>query len=390
MTMLSPGERIAEIEEFMRFAREVWPKERERALHEIAKRCANCGLSERHTPLSDGICNECRVYVAPEAGGDESWMGQELHEVLQNHQGKAAGRYDALVMFSGGKDSALLLHLLRQKYPRLRLLALMVDNGFTSSVAFANAKRVQGIITDVEYLLVKPKASLFRNTFRYALTHLNAGGCYASVDRLGGDLVFDIGRNTAASFGIPLLLHGGTRAQAHKILKLFNYETPRAWEHARRDSTGGFTLKDIYDQEELKYWWDGSAWPADRVPRVLFPFYAWPYDEEAVRRDVQSLGLFEKGNENPIVSNADLIPVNFAVDNFHLGYSGYEPEFAQLIREKKAAKGPWVALFESIEYLAGHGRLLPRCIAETLSRLGLTHTDVGVPEPVSEPLRIPA
>jgi len=381
---MGPEERIKEIEEFLRFALETWPKRRESALHEIAKRCSNCALSERHSPLTDGICSACREHTPNDAlSGDTAAMSRELDELLESHQGKAAGRHDALVMFSGGKDSALLLHLLRQKFPGLRLLALMVDNGFTSSIAFANAKRVATILSDVEYVTIRPKETLFRNTFRYALTHLNAGGCYSSVDRLGGDLVFDIGRNTAAAFGIPLLIHGGTRAQAQLILKLFSYETPRSWEREKRESTGGFSLRDIYAPEELKYWWDGSSWPADRVPRVIFPFYAWPYDEHAVRREVQALGLFEKGKENPIASNSDLIPVNLAVDNSFLGYSGYEPEFAQLIRGKKADKNIWLSLFESVEYLGARGLLLPGCIAETLTRLGLTHADVGLPKPAA-------
>jgi hypothetical protein len=187
----------------------------------------------------------------------------------------------------------------------------------------------------------------------------------------------------AAHLGAPLLLHGGTRAQAQKILGLYTYETPRSWETVRRERSGGYCLVDVYDEEELTCWWDGSAWPAERIPRVLFPFCAWPYDEDAIRRDVQRLELFEKGNENPIASNSDLLPVNFAVDTFHLGYSGYEPEFAQLIREKKAAKEPWQLVFESIEYLAKQGSLLPRCIASTLQRLGLTHRQLGLPEPVN-------
>jgi hypothetical protein len=388
-TVLTPEERSAEIDEFMRFVREVWPERRARVLHQIASRCTSCGLSERCSTLRDGVCNECRTYAAPSADGGEMQMARNFDALLESYQGKAKGSYDALVMFSGGKDSALLLHRLRQQFPGLRLLALMVDNGFTSPVAFANARRVSSVISDVDYLSVKPKESLFRNMFRHALTHLNAGGCYSSVDRLCGDLTFDIGRNTAASFGIPLLLHGGTRAQVQRILKLYSYETPRNWEHEKRESTGGFVLREIHSAEELKYWWDGSAWPSERVPRVLFPYYAWPYDEEAIRRSVQQLGLLERGNENPIVSNYELLPVNFAVDNFHLRYSGYEPEFTQLIREKRAAKAQWVGVFESIEYLAGQGLLMPRCIADTLHKLGLTHEQVGLPSPGAR-LRIPA
>jgi hypothetical protein len=383
---MTPEARIAEIDEFLRFAREIWPRERAQHLHEIAQRCETCGLSERHSPLSQGLCAACSSGGALATdSATEAQPAKELDGILNGYQGRAPGKYDALVMFSGGKDSALLLHRLRHEFPGLRLLALMVDNGFMSPVAFANATRTAAAIPDVDHMVIKPKASLFRDLFRYALTHLNEGGCYSSVDRLGGDLVFDIGRNAAASLGIPLLLHGGTRAQVQRILKLFSYETPRSWEHEKRERTGGFTLSAFHGPEQLMHWWDGSAWPAERVPRVLFPYYAWPYDEVAIRRDVQQLGLLARGNENPIVSNYDLLPVNFAVDNAHLGYSGYEPEFTQLIREGRAARSQWVSLFESIEYLAAHGRLLPGCVGDTLSRLGLSHRELGLAEP--QPLK---
>jgi len=386
---MRPEERIAEVEEFVRYVRVEWPGRRDALQHLLAKRCSNCILSEKCAPLVDGVCAECRrSTTGNEPVVDTVRMNRELGQVLSDHQGKAAGRHDALVMFSGGKDSALLLHALRQQYPRLRLLALMVDNGFTSSVALANVSRVSAIINDIDHAVIKPKESLFRNTFRYALTHLNAGGCYSSVDRLAGDLAFDIGRNTAASLGIPLLIHGGTRAQLHRVLKLFWYETSRSSEKEKRESTGGFELRQIYDDDELKYWWDGSAWPEAQVPRVIFPFYAWQYDEQAVRREVVRLGLIEEGNDNPIVSNYDLLPVNLAVDTFHLGYSGYEPEFAQLIREKKTQRSNWLGLFEAVEYLAGQGMLLPRCIADTLGKLGLSHENVGLPSP-AEDRRVP-
>lgn len=381
--MLQPADRMAEIDAFLRFTRETWPQLRAGVIAEIARRCSICAVSERHSPLTNGICAECDSYAVPtDAVGNDTTDATELDRILQDHQGRAAGNYDALVMFSGGKDSALLLHLLRLGHPGLRLLAVMVDNGFTSTIALENARRVSSLISDVDYLTIKPKESLFRNTFRYALTHLNAGGCYSSVDRLAGDLAFDIGRNTAARFGIPLVLHGGTRAQAQKILGLFSYETPRAWERVKRESTGGFPLREIYDEEDMRYWWDGSAWPEERVPRVLFPFCAWPYDEDAVRQEVQRLGLLDKGNENPIASNSHLLPINFAVDTFRLGYSGYEPELSQLIREGRAPREPWQFVFESIEYLARRGELLPRCVAATLERIGLSHRELGLPEPV--------
>ena len=329
------------------------------------------------------MCEACRLGTKTQATHDEQsieQMKKELDDLFKSYQGKASGQYDALLMFSGGKDSSLLLYNLKKNYPDLRILAVTIDNGFTSPIGFANVKRVSNRISDVDYLMVKPKTSLFRHTFRYALTHLNDGGCYASVDRLAGDLALDISRNMAASLDIPLLIHGGTQAQLHKILKLFSYESPRSAERKKRETTGGFVLNDIYDDEDMKYWWDGTAWPEEKIPRIIFPLYAWQYDEQEMRREVIRLGLFEEGNDNPIASNYDLLPINFSVDIAHLGYLGYEPEFSQLVREKKTDRNFWLFLFESVEYLAKQGMLLPKCIDDTLGKLNLTRQAIGLPK----------
>ena len=63
----------------------------------------------------------------------------ELHELLASYQGKGLNGYDALVMFSGGKDSCYLMHRLKTEYPNLRPLAMLVDNSFLSKVAVMNA-----------------------------------------------------------------------------------------------------------------------------------------------------------------------------------------------------------------------------------------------------------
>lgn len=405
---MSAAERLAEIAEFTRYLGTVWPSAREGALASLSQRCGRCILSERHSPLSEGLCAQCRAcrgsgspVARPEGeadapprepltterglleqggphGGD---LAQALDEVLQQHQGKAEGWHDALVMFSGGKDSTLLLHTLQQRFPRLRLLAVMIDNGFTSSVAAANAQRVAGMLQDVDYCTLTPRHSLYETTFRHALTHLDGEGSYASVERLAGDLNIDLCRNLAASRGIPLVIHGGTREQVERNLGVTGFEIPRALERVRRVQVDRFVLAQIYGERELAYWWDGTRWPEHAIPRILFPFCAWPYDEAHIRREVVRLSYFLPGNEDPLASNSDLLPVNLALDVQRLGYTSYEPDFARLVREGKADRTSLLLLFQAIEHLARGGAFLPRCITDTLRRLRLSHEQLGLPVP---------
>ena len=88
--------------------------------------------------------------------------------------------------------------------------------------------------------------------------------------------------------------------------------------------------------------------------------------------------MLEDGNDNPIVSNYDLFPVNLAVDFANLGYAGYEPEFGQLVRQKKTDREFWLYFFESIEYLTKQKTFLRECIEDTLRKLSLTRDELGL------------
>ncbi|MDC0666194.1 hypothetical protein [Nannocystis radixulma] len=381
--------RIAEIEGFIRFVATEWPRLRADVAHQISARCTRCILSEHCSPLVDGVCEVCR------SGGQSRRhpareipaMTRALDELLRAHAGRGRGRHDALLLFSGGKDSAYLLHRLRTEYPDLRILALTVESGFFSAVARDNVDNILRRIGGVDHVTFTPRGELFRKTFRHALTHLAPGGCYETVDRMDGDLTFDIGRNVAAELDIPLMIIGLSPIQVEDILGLSSFETDPAVERQRRTTSAGFELERLYTAEELRFWWDGTRWPDGRIPRVLYPFYAWEYDEHAIREEVLRLGLIEPGQDDPIITNNDLIPIMLALDVAVLGYSGFEPEFAQLVRTGKADRAMWLGVFEALEYLARRGEFLPNCIASTLGRLELSVADIGLRRAVPAPIR---
>lgn len=375
--------RIAEIHSFLGYVMEQWPTKRAQVAGELSRRCSRCILSENYSPLIDGVCAICRSGDSPEAPKNpESAIAEsQLADILRSQSGVGSGSYDAVVLFSGGKDSAFLLHRLRTEFPELRLVALTVDNSFMSSVAQANCRQILSKLEGIDHFIFRPQKNLYARTFRHAFTHLDGQGCYAKVDRMDGDLTFDIGRNFAATVSAPLLISGLSPEQVERILQLKSFESPRSIENQRRTRSADYALEQIYTPEELnRYWWNPEQWPEERRPRVLHPFHAWQYDEEWIPQEVVRLGLIEAGQDNPLITNNDTIPVMLAVDSANLGYSSFEPEFAQLVREGRADRRIWLAMFEAIEYLVKHGQFLPQCISDTLHRLDLEPQDVGLPE----------
>lgn len=379
--MMNPAQRIDEINSFLGFVMTQWPDVREQAADQLVARCSRCILPETYSPLIDGRCESCRGNDS--AGGEPSGQNEDaeraLREILSNTAGSGSGPYDAVVLFSGGKDSAYLLHRLTSEFPSLRLAALTVDNSFMSSVALANCRQILSRLPGIDHFVLRPKRGLYARAFRHALTHLEGQGCYAKVDRMDGDLTFDIGRNFAATLAAPLLISGLSPEQVERILGLTSFEAPPEVEHRRRTHSADFALDELYDADELdQYWWNPDRWPAERRPRVLHPFHAWRYDEEFIPREVVRLGLIDPGQDNPLITNNDTIPVMLAVDSVNLGYSSFEPEFAQLIRDGKADREMWLALFQAIEYQAKRGEFLPHCIADTLERLDLQPGELGL------------
>ena len=225
--MNSADRSIREARRFVSYARRVWPLHRRFARSHLSRRCTRCIISEAWTPIGDdGICRDCAA-AGDDVGSVERAADQrdELAGILGEYQGRGRGRYDAVLLFSGGKDSIYMLHEVRERFPGLRLLALTVDNGFMSPVAMESVHEVIAKL-DVDHVIYRHKASTVVSLFRYGMTHLNEDGCAGTVDFSDGELLLDTARNLSARMEIPLILCGYSRYQAEGGLGLTTIESP--------------------------------------------------------------------------------------------------------------------------------------------------------------------
>jgi hypothetical protein len=243
--------------------------------------------------------------------------------------------YGALLLLSGGKDSAYILDRMRREHPELRILCVTVNNGFMSPVAIPNAEHAARKL-GMDLLVDNSHVGDFARTLREAFLALDGRGTYGMVDHADGSLIFKIGHGLARDLGIPLVIGGLSWVQVQRIVGQDNFELRQG---------------------------DG--------PPMIFPLAVWRTDEQDVRRTVRERGLVLPGSDSPMVSNSRLILPMFVVDILNLGYSSFEPEFAQLVREGKTDRKSWLYVFELLEFATKRG-LLDRDLREGLARLNLT------------------
>ena len=365
-------------------ARHLWKFHRLLVRRHLRKRCSKCALSEACSALDErGHCAECRkarpLNPAENAMAQEAQarLALELEAVLRAHEGKGVGAHDALVMLSGGKDSALLIHELQQRYPRLRILAFTINNSFMSPIALRNCETIIEKC-NVDHVTVTLAKSIYTKSFRFACTHVEKGkGAFETVDRIDADLGFSLAKIHAARHRIPLLLSGLSWTQVERLFDVQSFEVPQSQALKKVTHTLGQDLRNIYAPEELRYWWDPECFDSSSWPRFLHPFYAWRYEEGTIREKVLKLGLIKPGRDSPLLTNNILIPMMIVVDYLRQGYASFEPEFACMVREGKSERIFWRNVFEMLEYSAKTGWMLDREIDRLAGSLGLSREAIG-------------
>ena len=101
---------------------------------ENLKRCSRCVMAQTWSGItfdSRGVCNICRNY---EKKRKVDWEGRQrtFNEILAQYRDRARGtgnKYDCMVGYSGGKDTAYTLWAMVKKYD-MRPLAVTWDHGF--------------------------------------------------------------------------------------------------------------------------------------------------------------------------------------------------------------------------------------------------------------------
>jgi len=363
-------------------AKYIWPLIRFFIKKSLSKRCSHCVLSEKAVEIcDDGICEQCHEFndnlqQQVQENTNSVQNIKQIDKLLKNSVGKGS-QWDAILLFSGGKDSTYLLNELKETYPDLRLLALLVDTGFMSPIALENAKTVLSHF-NIDYLKYDVSKRFIKKTFNKAFKLIKQQGNYSLVDLVDGEIIFDSARNFAAKFGAPLVICGLAKNQVENVYGDIGVEFTEAEELNPLTRYCDITLDELYDQTEMSYWFDRSKFKKKDIPRFILPMIAWDPSEQEIVEKLSKLKLLDKNKTSPLLTNNAMIPVIAIAEVNIFGYTSFEVEFSKTIREGKAPREYWLNIFQMMEYAGKTGKFVGKTIKQVLKELELTKSDIGM------------
>ena len=129
------------------------------------KRCINCVLPETFPGIrfdEEGVCNFCRNFRGAKNLEEKKLRyKQRFEKLIKEHKGRAA--YDAIMSYSGGKDSTYVLSILKERYG-LSVFAVTFDNGFIPAQTLENIRNVAEKLC-LDSIIFKPRFDVMKKIF---------------------------------------------------------------------------------------------------------------------------------------------------------------------------------------------------------------------------------
>ena len=299
------------------------------------KRCKRCGLPETFPGIKfdeEGICNFCRSYRGDEKLEKAMTKYRNKFDKLLEEK-KRAGSYDALMAYSGGKDSSYTLKVLREKY-NLSILALTMDNGFISPTTIENINNVVEKL-GVDLIIYKPRFDILRTLFStakdsdiYPRKTLERASTICTTCM--GIIKF-ISLRLAIEKNIPFIAYGWSPGQAPVEASIFknNPSMIRSMQKVLLEP-----MRKIVGDDILQYFLTEEHFTMeDRFPYNVSPMAFLEYDEEKIIEEIAELGWRKPDDTDPNSTNCLLNTFGIKIHKERLGFHPYAYELANLVRE---------------------------------------------------------
>lgn len=306
--------------------------------HIEIKICTKCILPETIPGIKfdhDGVCSYCQreKSVLEKANEKKREYREQLDQLIGKFKNKAP-LYDAIMAYSGGKDSSYTLKLLKDRY-NLRVVALTFNNHFISPAASENIK----VVTDnleIDHIQFKPPWPILKKLFSQtakedifpAPTLLRASAiCTACIG-----LVKTLVLKAALEMTIPLVAFGWSPGQApiqSAIMKtnpalirqnqlVFKKAIPREISNGMNQY---FIPESYFDRYE------------EGFPYNIHPLAFFDYDERQILDELEDLGwqppMDTDTNSTNCLLNAFANQIHLQRHRFH----PYVMEIASMVRQ---------------------------------------------------------
>ena len=333
-------------------------------------RCSNCVLSASFPGIAfdeQGVCNFCndKTFFSTEAGVIEK-AKIRIRELFEEK--KSQSEYDAILCFSGGKDSTLALMLAVEHY-HLKVLAFTLDNGFVSPTAVQNIRSVVDRL-GVDLVTIRPSSVFFKKLVKAsALCNIYNPKTLLRISSVCNSCI-SVVNNTALKIAIekdiPFIITGFTLGQIplNAIIYKNNYkflqESREPYLEKLRKEVGKTVDHYLCIPESI----------LDKVkcyPQTVNILCIENLNETEMIKKIEPCGWNNPGDVDGCSTNCRLNTFNNYVHSRIYQYSPYELELSRLIRKKQLSRKE--ALYKISQQPEGE-------LKAVMAELGITRKEI--------------
>lgn len=299
------------------------------------KYCAVCTLPASFPGIyfdRNGVCNFC---IESRRRGDQKEKKTEyrlkFESLIEKYRGKSD--YDALMCYSGGKDSTYTMVILKERY-NLNVLAMSFDNGFVSEQAVLNIHNVVEEL-GIDHVFIKPRFDMLAKIFLFCAE--NDVFSPKALERSSAICTSCMGiikysaLRLAIEKHIPFIIYGWSPGQApiHSSILKNNPDMIRIMQKIVFDQ-----LHQIAGDVIKPYFLDEQHFNLpDRFPYNINPLAFLDYTLEEIYKNIQQFNWEKPQDTGKSSTNCLLNPFACVVHKQKLGYHPYAFEIANLVRE---------------------------------------------------------